>query len=123
KEWQDIVLEHGFAYGAGGTQLAGKRFGLALTAAGPNEAYRPQGYQHHALRTFLTPLEQTARLCKMRFLPPYVLFASLKAPDAGRIEPHADGFKHYLEGLRDGTIDHDAGPDEIWTAETFSVGA
>ena len=24
KEWQDLVLEHGFAYGAGGDRLSGK---------------------------------------------------------------------------------------------------
>ncbi len=90
KEWQDLVLEHGFAYGTGGTKLAGKQMILAISAAGPEDAYTPDGYQHHHLRTFLRPLEQTATLCKMTFLPPYVLYGSLKAPDAGQVKPHAD---------------------------------
>lgn len=121
KEWQDIVLEHGFAYGAGGTRLKGKWLGLAITAAGPEEAYQPQGYQHHTLRTFLTPFEQTARLCKMHFLPPYVLFGSLQAPDKGALEPHVAGFRHLIEGLRDGGLAEEAAPDALWTAETFAT--
>lgn len=108
KEWQDLVLEHGFAYGKGGDKLAGKHFMLAVTAAGPEDAYTDAGYQHYPIRTFLTPLEQTARLCDMRFLAPYVLFSSLKAPGVGLVEPHVDGYRRLLEAVRDDTYDFDA---------------
>ena len=33
KEWQDLVLEHGFAYGAEGDALDGKRMMIAVTVA------------------------------------------------------------------------------------------
>ena len=105
KEWQDLVLEHGFAYGADGDQLEGKRLQLAITAAGPEDAYTPGGYQHHPIREFLTPLEQTARLCKMRFAAPYVLYASLRAPGAGQVEPHVNGYQRLLEAIRDDRYD------------------
>jgi len=111
KEWQDLVLEHGFAYGAGGDRLAGKYMMLAVTAAGPEEAYADAGYQHYPIRTFLTPLEQTARLCKMRFPAPYVLFSSLKAPAAGQVEPHVDGYRRLLEAMRGDRYDLDAATD------------
>ena len=122
KEWQDIVLEHGFAYGTGGTALAGKQMMLAVTAAGPQDAYAPEGYQHHHLRSFLRPLEQTASLCNMQFLPPYVLFGSLKAPNSGQVGPHVDGYRYLLEGLRDGRFDDfDTGSREILTYQTLPV--
>ena len=105
KEWQDLVLEHGFAYGTDGDKLEGKHMMLALTAAGPEEAYTPGGYQHHPIRTFLTPLEQTARLCKMHFPAPYVLYSSLKAPGAGLVEPHVIGYRELLEAIRDDRYD------------------
>jgi putative NADPH-quinone reductase len=108
KEWQDLVLEHGFAYGVGGDKLAGKRLQLAITAAGPKDAYTPGGYQHHPIREFLAPLEQTARLCAMRFPAPYVLYASLRAPGAGLVEPHVEGYRHLLEAIRDDRYDFDA---------------
>lgn len=101
KEWIDLTLEHGFAYGKDGDKLAGKWLMLAVTAAGPEEAYSAGGYQHFPLRTFLTPFEQTARLSKMRFAAPYVFHDALKADPSA----HAAGFKTLLEGLRDGRVD------------------
>ncbi|MEL6167678.1 MAG: NAD(P)H-dependent oxidoreductase [Pseudomonadota bacterium] len=122
KEWQDLVLEHGFAYGTGGTELAGKSMMLACTAAGPEDAYRPEGYQHFPLRTFLSPLEQTARLCQMHFLAPYVLYSSLKAPDTGDVAPHAEGFVRLLGALRDNRYDTDrAAKLDIVTATTLPM--
>lgn len=101
KEWIDLVLEYGFAYGANGNSLAGKKLLLAVTAGGPQQAYSTTGYQNHSLRTFLTPFQQTATLCKMEFLPPYVLFDSLKTQDTARIDQHAAGFVQLIEALRD----------------------
>ena len=108
KEWQDLVLEHGFAYGADGDRLKGKRMMLAISAAGPREAYTHDGFQQYPIRTFLTPLEQTARLCEMRFSAPYVLYASLRAPVEGTLQPHVEGYRQLLESIRDDRFDFDA---------------
>ncbi|MGR3714883.1 MAG: NAD(P)H-dependent oxidoreductase [Shimia sp.] len=101
KEWIDLTLEHGFAYGKDGDKLAGKWMMLAVTAAGPQEAYSAGGYQHFDLRTFLTPFEQTARLSKMRFAAPYVFHNALTADPSA----HAAGFAELLAALRDDRID------------------
>ena len=108
KEWQDLVLEQGFAYGHGGDRLKGKKLMFALTAAGSAEAYTEKGYQHYPLRTFLTPLEQTARLSKMDFVPPYVLYESLKAPNSDVLDKHISGYQELLTAIRDDRFDHDA---------------
>lgn len=101
KEWIDLVLEHGFAYGSGGDALDGKVLQFALTAAGPSEAYSPEGQQRFPVRTFLSPLEQTARLCHMTFPAPYLLFSALQAPEDGRAEKHVDGYLRLLKAYRD----------------------
>ena len=101
KEWIDLVLEYGFAYGADGNSVKGKKMMLAVTAGGPEQAYTADGYQNHALRTFLTPFQQTATLCKMKFLPPYVLYNSLNTENTDRIEQHARGYVQLVESLRD----------------------
>ena len=108
KEWQDLVLEHGFAYGNNGDKLSGKHMLLAVSGAGPADAYTDEGYQHYPMRTFLTPLEQTARLCSMRFTAPYVLYGALQAPEAGQVEPHVNGYRQLLEAIRDDRYDFDA---------------
>jgi len=105
KEWEDLVLEQGFAYGAGGDKLSGKQLMLAVTAAGPEDAYTDQGYQRFPLRTFLKPLEQTAHLCEMHFPAPYALYGALQAPAAGAVEPHVAGYRHLLEAIRDDRYD------------------
>ncbi|MEO1245395.1 MAG: NAD(P)H-dependent oxidoreductase [Pseudomonadota bacterium] len=105
KEWEDLVLEHGFAYGHEGDRLAGKRLQLAVSAAGPEEAYTADGYQHYPIRTFLTPLEQTARLCRMDFSAPYVIYSSLRAPGDGALAPHVAGYRRLIEAIRDDRYD------------------
>ena len=122
KEWQDLVLEHGFAYGAGGEALKGKILTLAVTAAGDREAYTENGYQHYPIRTFLTPLERTAKLCHMEFAAPYVLYGSLRAAEDGRLEAHVAGYCALLEAIRDDRYDFQAaGAGEVLDCQTLPI--
>lgn len=105
KEWQDLVLEYGFAYGDHGTALRGKLFLCALTAGGSEEGYTAYGYNHYTLPELLQPLEQTAALCGMRFLPPFALFGARTALEEGRVDRHAADWRRVLEALRDDTLD------------------
>lgn len=108
KEWCDLVLEYGFAYGEGGEALRGKSMLLCVSAAGQQQAYSPSGYQQYPLRVFLTPLERTATLCNMKFLPPYVLFGSLQAREDGRIDQHVEGYARLLRALQADKLDVNA---------------
>lgn len=101
KEWQDLVLEHGFAYGTEGTRLHGKIFFSALSAGGPEQAYRDEGFHHFSIRELLNPLEQTAHLCGMVYLPPFALFSARTALDDGRLQSHVSEWVLLLEALRD----------------------
>jgi glutathione-regulated potassium-efflux system ancillary protein KefG len=98
KEWQDLVLEHNWAYGHEGKQLVGKITFNALTAGGPEHAYRPGGYNRFSVRQLLSPWEATAALCGMRFLAPFVVHASLRlGPE--EVAPHAREYQRLLEAL------------------------
>jgi glutathione-regulated potassium-efflux system ancillary protein KefG len=108
KEWMDLVLEHGFAYGKDGTALHGKILLNAITAAGPRDAYRPEGYNHFTLRHLLSPFEQTANLCGMRYLAPFVIHRSLSLGTADDVEPYAQAYRGLLESLAAGTLDLEA---------------
>ncbi|MDB6000784.1 MAG: dehydrogenase, partial [Rhizobacter sp.] len=70
KLWLDDVLSFGWAYGPGGTALAGKNLWLVASTGGQQESYHPQSYNRYFFDAFLPPYEQTAALCGMRFLPP-----------------------------------------------------
>ncbi|MGM0753233.1 MAG: NAD(P)H-dependent oxidoreductase [Bacillota bacterium] len=72
KEWQDKVLEYGWAYGAEGTKLHGKEFLVVTSTGGPVGAYRSGGFNHYSMSELLKPLQATANLTGMTFLPAYV---------------------------------------------------
>lgn len=73
KQWQDLVLEHGWAYGKNGRMLEGKKFFHVITSGGRAESYKNDGYNAYSIQDFLRPIERTARLCRMIYLPPYVI--------------------------------------------------
>jgi glutathione-regulated potassium-efflux system ancillary protein KefG len=104
KQWEDLVLEHGWAYGTGGSALHGKRLLSAISAGGPERAYRPGGYNRFSLRQLLTPLEQTARLCGMEYLPPFVVFGTHRLGDQAIGEATRE-YRSLLEALRDDRLD------------------
>ncbi|MCA1059724.1 NAD(P)H-dependent oxidoreductase [Rossellomorea aquimaris] len=72
KEWQDQVLAYGWAYGSEGTKLHGKEFMVVTSTGGPGGAYRSGGFNHYSMSELLKPLQATANLTGMRFLPSYV---------------------------------------------------
>lgn len=88
KLWLDEVLAFGWAYGPGGEALQGKDLWLALSTGGSQHAYRPEGYNRYFFDAFLPPMEQTAALCGMRFLPPLLLHGAHHAGEA-EISAHA----------------------------------
>jgi glutathione-regulated potassium-efflux system ancillary protein KefG len=51
KQWQDLVLQHGWAYGSTGTALQGKTFLSAISAGAGEGAYCSAGYNHGAAAT------------------------------------------------------------------------
>ena len=107
KEWQDLVLEHGWAYGRGGTQLRGKLTFNAITTGGPETAYHRDGYNRFTIRELLAPWDQTAHLCGMRYLAPFTVHAALRiAGDDDAAQPRA-AYRQLLEALRDDRLDLD----------------
>jgi len=108
KEWQDLVLAHGWAYGAGGTQLRGKITLNAITTGGPVQAYQRTGYNRYTVRELLAPWDQTAHLCGMRFLAPFAVHSALRVAGDAEIAESRAGYRRLIEALRDERIDLDA---------------
>ncbi|MFD2203099.1 NAD(P)H-dependent oxidoreductase [Shivajiella indica] len=71
KQWLDLVLEFGWAYGPGGVYLKGKYVFNCVSSGGTEEAYSKEGRHGHTLKEFLLPFYQTAKLCNMIYLPPF----------------------------------------------------
>jgi glutathione-regulated potassium-efflux system ancillary protein KefG len=98
KEWLDLVLTHGFAYGAEGRALEGKTMACAVTTGGRAFAFDEKGQSHDTIADFLRPLEQTARLCRMRWKTPFVVHDA-PALDAGGRSQAASNYAAWLARL------------------------
>lgn len=105
KEWQDLVLQHGFAYGLDGTVLSGKAMMSAITTGGHEDSYSGAGMNRFCIAELLRPFEQTARLCGMNWLPPFIVHGTHVIDDAA-ISRSAEDYRELIRTLRDeGTID------------------
>jgi glutathione-regulated potassium-efflux system ancillary protein KefG len=104
KEWEDIVLEHGWAYGSKGTALRGKKIMCALSTGGGEKAYQ-KGGNRFTIRQLLAPLERSATLCGMVFLPPYVVHGthSLTSQD---IKNRAEEYSRLIGALSEGKVNY-----------------
>lgn len=110
KEWMDAVLEEGWAYGTGGTALRGKAWLQAVTASGAAERYRHDGLNRYTVPELLRPFEQSALLCNMTYLEPFVTYAATGLDDAA-LAAQAARYRERIERLARG--------DELAPFDTF----
>jgi glutathione-regulated potassium-efflux system ancillary protein KefG len=73
KQWIDLVLGFGWAYGPGGDALKGKIVFNSITSGGQRAAYSKDGHNRFTIKELLAPFDQTAVLCQMTYLPPFAI--------------------------------------------------
>jgi glutathione-regulated potassium-efflux system ancillary protein KefG len=98
KEWLDVVLEQGFAYGQGGTALRGKIWLHSVTTGMGADAYAREGLNQSTMAELLRPFERTARFCGMAWMEPLV-FHGAHETDPARIAEHGQTLRRLLETL------------------------
>lgn len=72
RQWQDMVLERGFAYGNGAT-LQGKEFGIVVSLGEPLDEYQAGGSEQFTMSEILKPLQAMAHKLRWRYLKPLVI--------------------------------------------------
>jgi glutathione-regulated potassium-efflux system ancillary protein KefG len=113
KQWIDMVLEPGWAYGPGGTALTGKKVIQVITAGGPDSAYQPEGKNQNSIHTFLAPFRQTVRLCHMEYLPPFVIHGTHRLSDT-EIEDYGKLYAKLYDQLLSDKPDLTASSDDMY---------
>lgn len=76
KQWLDLVLEFNWAYGPQGTALKGKKIMNAISCGSAEKSYTDLGHHHYPVSQFLLPFQQTALLCHMEYLPPFIVYGT-----------------------------------------------
>lgn len=78
KQWIDMVLEYGWAYGKHGLALQDKIIFQAITTGANMENYSTEGENLYTIPELLRPFSQTAKVCRMDYLPPFVIHGTHK---------------------------------------------
>jgi glutathione-regulated potassium-efflux system ancillary protein KefF len=98
KHWFDKVLVRGFAYGAGGRALHGKRCLWVTTTGGESESYAEGAVHARPFAHYVPVVEQTARFCGMAWEPPLVLHGAHRVSDQALAE-QAVQYRTRMEAL------------------------
>ncbi len=98
REYLDVVLEHGWAYGENGSALKGKSLQSVVTTGGAERAYSASGHNKFTMPELLRPFEATANLCGMIYEPPLVLHNANHVSDEAR-EAFFDTYENRLSSL------------------------
>lgn len=98
KHWFDQVLTQGWAFGAGGRALAGKRALWVVTTGGDAAAYAEGAAHGQPFERFVAPMAQLARFCGMEWQPPFVVHG---AHDIGEsaLREHAERLAQRIASL------------------------
>ena len=100
KEWKDVVLTWGFAFGdhADKFKLKNKNVLVSLTTGGPEKAYQSGADNSHSVIEFLRPYQQTAAYCQMKYRDPFAIHAVEKR-SAREIQEHAQAYRQLIETI------------------------
>jgi glutathione-regulated potassium-efflux system ancillary protein KefF len=98
KHWFDKVLTRGWAYGAGGTALRGKRCQWVVTTGGDERAFALEGMHAHPFASFVPAIEQTARFCGMSWEAPLVVHGAHRVTESA-LEERAREYRALLEAF------------------------
>ncbi|MFL9709405.1 NAD(P)H-dependent oxidoreductase [Methylobacillus sp. Pita1] len=101
KNWFDSVLSYGWAYGDNATKLTGKAWVQAVSTGGSESVYQRRGYNCFSVAELLRPFEQTARLCNMRYLQPFLTQAADTLSDEA-LREQAASYAAWLDQLAEG---------------------
>ena len=104
KQWIDLVLEYKWAYGSEGNQLEGKFIFQAITTGGREQNYCATGRDRFTIYELLEPFNQTAQVCKMHYLPPYVIHGTFSMNDDD-YEKTGENYGQLLNRLLENPID------------------
>ncbi len=103
KQWQDLVLVHGWAYGNQGHALDGKRIFNVMSSGGEMDAYQVNSIHGSTMQAFLLPFERTAQLCRMIYLPPFWVSGTHQL-NGEAIQQFAEQYKLLLIKIRDNEV-------------------
>ncbi len=119
KQWIDLVLEYDWAYGKNGNALKGKSVFQVITTGGTKDNYCATGRDRFTIPELLEPFNQTAKVCKMNYLPPFVVHGTHKMNEK-EVVNHAEIYAGLLLFLTNNEINYNEINHNFYINEWFT---
>jgi len=100
KEWQDLVLQHGWAYGTQAEGLKNKLILQAITAGANDSSYQKQGYNNFTIKELTASFRAMAKLCNMIWLPPFTVLGIHRGLPDDLLNSYAEEYKQAITALQ-----------------------
>lgn len=97
KQWEDDVLQYGWAYGSTGTALHGKELLIATSTGAQEQEYSATGKYKMTVEELLAPFKATCHMVGLTWLAPFVTYGTLGI-EANRLNEAAKGDVGRLQG-------------------------
>jgi len=107
KEWQDLVLIHGWAYGRGATALKDKIFFSTISTGADESFYLDKSKSNLTMKELLAPFAQLAKVCGMLWLPPFVVHSTHSLTQE-QMDRNCLDYRNMLSALSESRVDIDA---------------
>jgi glutathione-regulated potassium-efflux system ancillary protein KefF len=105
--WFEQVLVRGWAFGDGGTALAGKHCLWVTSTGGMADSYAPAAPHGHPFASFVPNVMQRARFCGMHWQPPLVVHGAHRS-GSEELQRHAADYRRRLQDWIDAHRDSTA---------------
>ena len=98
KEWEDLVLTYGWAYGTHGNALKGKELMLAVSVGSAGENYHHEGEFGYTVDELLAPFKATSNLIGTVYRKPFILTGVSSGMSDQSLEKAAKDYSSCLQG-------------------------
>lgn len=82
KQWEDDVLQYGWAYGSSGKALVGKELLLAVSPGASPERYTLEGVYGHPVEDLLAPFKTVTTLTGLTWAEPFITLGASQISEA-----------------------------------------
>ena len=98
KEWEDLVLTYGWAYGTQDDALKGKELMLAVSVGSAEENYHHEGEFGYTVDELLVPFKATSSLIGTIYRKPFILTGVSSDMSDQNLEKAAKDYLSCLQG-------------------------
>jgi putative NADPH-quinone reductase len=98
KEWFDVVLEAGFAYG-GNYALKDKTFAVAVSCGAQEKEFSHTGKEKQTVNEFLFPFYGTANYIKMNYAHPFIVYGAEEGLKEEQLHAYMKEYLTYIQAF------------------------